>query len=182
MKFIPQIKFDTNYSYKQINVLDTTVTIENDSLITSIYTKLTDRHVFVHQKSYHPRSTKKAIPFSQALRIKRICSMEDDYREGITKLKQQFMERGYKESELQTITESKQYQYRDDLLKHRKKSGNDNITFITTYNKSLPNIRKCIDDNWDLLHINNRITTAFNTKPRIAYRRNANLRNLIGQY
>ena len=43
-KVHPQIKFDTNYSYTQIIFLDTTVTIKNDSLITSIYTKPTDRH------------------------------------------------------------------------------------------------------------------------------------------
>ena len=36
-KVHPQIKFDINYSYKQINFLDTTVTIENNSLVTSIH-------------------------------------------------------------------------------------------------------------------------------------------------
>ena len=128
----PQIKFDINYSYKQINFFDKTVTIENDSLITSIYTKPTDRHAFLHQKSYHPRSTKKAISFSQALRIKGICSKEDDYREGITKLKQQFMERGYKESELQLSLNKEDCINRDDIFKYRKKSSDDNNTFITT--------------------------------------------------
>ena len=112
-KVHPQIKFDINYSYKQINFLDTTVTIENNSLVTSVFTKPTDRHSFLHQKSYHPRSTKNAIPFSQALRIKRICSKDDDYKEGITKLKQQFIERGYKEEEPTSIIEqSKLYRKR----------------------------------------------------------------------
>ena len=181
-KVHPQIKFDINYSYKQINFLDTTVTIENNSLVTSVFTKPTDRHSFLYQKSYHPRSTKNAIPFSQALRIKRICSKDDDYKEGITKLKQQFIERGYKEAELQVSLNKANCIAREDLLKYRKKPMNDNITFITTYNKSLPNIRKCIDENWYLLHINNQIATAFHTKPKISYKRNVNLRNLIGQY
>ena len=64
------------------------------------------------------------------------------------------MEGGYKESELQLSLNKANCINKDDSFKYCKKGRNDNITFITTYNKSLSNIRKCIDDKWDLLHIN----------------------------
>ena len=74
-KVHPTIKFDVTYSYKEINILDTTVKITADNkLITTLHKKPTDKQSFLHHKSYHPSSTKKSIPFSQALRLSRICS------------------------------------------------------------------------------------------------------------
>ena len=65
----PKIKFDIQYSYKEINFLDTKVQITNNGqLQTTLYKKPTDRQSFLHKKSYHPPSTKQSIPYSQALR------------------------------------------------------------------------------------------------------------------
>ena len=77
----PTIKFDTQYSKETINFLDTTLTITKEGMLkTNIYSKPTDRKAYLHAKSYHPRCTKDTISFSQALRIKRICSEESDYQ------------------------------------------------------------------------------------------------------
>ena len=69
------IKFDLNYSYDEINFLDTVVYKDNEfKLQTKIYRKPTDRTNLLHLKSEHPSSTKTSIIYSQALRIKRIYS------------------------------------------------------------------------------------------------------------
>ena len=52
---------------------------------------------------------------------------------------------------------------------------------ITTYNKTLSNIRQAIKNRWSLLHINDEIKTSFTEEPFIAYRRKSNLRDIIGQ-
>ena len=56
------------------------------------------------------------------------------------------------------------------------------MVFLTKYNNQLPNIGKAIDDNWNHLHINSKISSAFTDKPIVAYKRNDNLRSLIGQH
>ena len=75
----PNIKFEVQYSKERIDFLDTTVIITKENTIeTTIYRKPTDHKAYLHSKSYHPRTTKEAIPYSQALRIKRICSDRTD--------------------------------------------------------------------------------------------------------
>ena len=47
--------------------------------VTTVYTKPTDRKAYLHAKSCHPRSTKDAIPFSQATRLRRICTEKAEF-------------------------------------------------------------------------------------------------------
>ena len=56
------------------------------------------------------------------------------------------------------------------------------MVFLTKYHNQLPNIGKNIDDNWNHLHINAKISSAFTDKPIVAYKCNDNLRSLIGQH
>ena len=112
------IKFDVNYSSSSVNFLDTKVTINPDhSIKTSLYQKPTDRHNFLHQKSYHPSSTKKSLPYSQALRIRRICSSPDDESAALGKLKEQFVTCGYKETVVQEAIEWAKTKNREELLR-----------------------------------------------------------------
>lgn len=61
--------------FRQLNFLDVTVMLdENRRLHTDVYNKPTDSHQYLHNTSYHPGHIKKSIAFSQAIRIKRICS------------------------------------------------------------------------------------------------------------
>ena len=175
------VKFDVNFSSSSVNVLDTTVTITPDhSIKTSLYQKPTDRHNFLHQKSYHPSSTKKSLPYSQALRIRRICSSPNDESAALVKLKEQFTARGYKETEVQEAIERAMTKNREELLQPTTKSDVIPLTLVTTYNKTLPNLRNILATNWEVLSINEEIGKKFNNKPLIAYRRNPNLRELLG--
>ena len=52
---------------------------------------------------------------------------------------------------------------------------------MLTYDDRLPKIREVVDENWKILQINSNESRKFAEKPRICYRRNRNLRDLIGQ-
>ena len=52
---------------------------------------------------------------------------------------------------------------------------------MTTYNQTLPNIEKAINKTWHLLQINPDIKQTFAEKPFIGYRKNKNLRSILGQ-
>ena len=92
----PSIKFDFNYSRTSINFLDLLITITKDGkLKTSIFTKPTDQKAYLHAKSYHPKSTKDAIAFTQALRIRRICNEESEFNKNSEKLINDLVDRGY---------------------------------------------------------------------------------------
>ena len=57
-------------------------------------------------------------------------------------------------------------------------------TFVMTYSRTLPDLRKVLEDNWSLLIINNLVKHVFNEKTIVAYCRNKNLtqpaRNISG--
>ena len=75
----PTIKFDLKYSKTEINFLDTVIyKNQQGALHTKIYKKPTDYPSYLHGRSEHPCSTKRSIIYSQALRIKRICSEEKE--------------------------------------------------------------------------------------------------------
>ena len=141
-KIHPTIKFETQYSKDSINFLDTTISITKEGrLKTNIYSKPTDRKAYLHAKSYHPKCTKEAISFSQALRIKRICSDVSDYRKNTDKLLEELVERGHKAETAKKTMEKANGIQREELLKYKEKPPNSKIPLIVTYNKLLPNCR-----------------------------------------
>lgn len=176
------IKFTVESSVREINFLDTTIYKKGNQLLTKTYKKPTDRPSYLHHTSYHPQPLKKNIPFGQALRLKRINTERVEYEKSIDSLKQSFLKRGYNEQELDKQFKKASRLNRDQLLKYKDKPKTTNqIPFITTYHKNLPKIRSIIDKTWNLLHINDNIKKIFDEKPFVAYRRNRNLRDLIGQ-
>ena len=178
----PTIKFDPNYSVKEINFLDTVVyKVQDCNLQTKVYRKPTDRTSLLHNKSAHPSATKTSIIYSQALRIKRICSEEREMRKQFSVLKEKLLVRGYESAVIDENILKTNAITREELLREKEKNvSNPKLPFITTFNKTLPNIREKIDSNWNTLKINQKISKAFQEKPLVAFRRNRNLQDLIG--
>ena len=56
------------------------------------------------------------------------------------------------------------------------------IDYCKDFPQNLPNIRSAINKHWNILKINPELEGTFqNTKPFLAYQRNRNLKDLIGQ-
>ena len=96
-------------------------------------------------------------------------------------LKESFINRGFKEKFLDTEFQRLSEIERDALLTSKSKEKDQKrIPFITTYNKTLPNLKHILNKHWHSLQINSNLRTVFEQEPLIAYRRNKNLGNLIG--
>ena len=61
------IAFQNMYIYSEF--LDVQVTLSGGNLSTDLFVKLTDMHQYLHASSCHVFHSKKAIPYSQALRL-----------------------------------------------------------------------------------------------------------------
>ena len=175
------IKFDVEVHTNEINFLDTTVYKDFDGkLRTRIYRKPTDRQNFLHYKSEHPPALKKSIPYSQALRIRKICNKDIDFEDDCIKLAGTFQSRGYNKTFIEEQIRKAAETPRSDLLKEKIKEPATRIPFITTYNRTLPSLNGIISKHWNILQIDRDIKDIFVNKPIIAYRRNINLKDLIG--
>ena len=91
----PTIKFTHETSRNNISFLDTYTTCENGIMSTDIYNKLIDKHQYLSPQSCHPKHCTKSIPYSQALRIKCICSNEQTTKKRLGELKCRLKKRGY---------------------------------------------------------------------------------------
>ena len=177
------IKFEAKYSFDKIEFLDTEVYKNNEGkLCTTLYKKPTDRQAYLHNKSYHPTSTKKSIVYSQSLRIRRICTEDSEYMKHALNLVQSLKKRGYKEEHCLSIIKDVEKFDRKELLKPKMKHMDNKSTMAITYHKNLPNIKSAWNNNKNILTINETISQIFNDSPRIAYKRNPNLHQILNSH
>ena len=96
--FHSSIKFTMDYSPYQFNYLDVLITKDESgkTLRTSLCRKPTDTHQYIHAQSCHRAVYKKPIPYSQAVRMKRICSEEEDLQHKLRDLESSLVNRDYK--------------------------------------------------------------------------------------
>ena len=73
------IRFTEGWSQTSTNFLDVTVALIGGKVTTDLYLKPTDNHQYLHSSLYHPYHCKKGIPYSQALRLNRICSNPNSF-------------------------------------------------------------------------------------------------------
>ena len=78
--FHPTIKFTSDISNEQHIFLDTVSRIESGKLTVDLYSKPTDKHQYLLSSSCHPKHCIQNIPYSLALRIRRICFRECDFQ------------------------------------------------------------------------------------------------------
>ena len=87
------IKFDFQFSPRKIAFLDAMLyRNENNNIQTTLYRKPADQQAFLHAKSEHPRSLTSSIPYSQALRLKTICSTSTEFDKNCAIIKQKFLD------------------------------------------------------------------------------------------
>ena len=176
------IKFDCKTSTESINFLDTVVQItEQREITTKLYKKPTDEQPFLHQKSYHPNFTKTSIAYSQALRIRRICNRDEDFEAEIDLLIKKLADRGYERDKIMESIEKVRKTKREETLVYKEKVQLQAIPFVATYDKRIPDVKASIDKCWETLSINNQIASKFTQKPILSFRRNKNLKDMIGQ-
>ncbi len=92
----PTIKFAHEYSRNSINFLDVHVTKNEEGyLMTDLFVKPTDSHAYLNYSSCHPRHIVNSIPYSQALRIIRICSNPESRKSRLSDLQNNLISRGF---------------------------------------------------------------------------------------
>ena len=96
--FHPAIQFTSTISELELPFLDIQLRINNNKIQTSVHYKETDTHNYLHHTSLHPDHCKQAIPYSLFLRLRRICSDDDDFITRKTEMKNNF--RGYPQTQL----------------------------------------------------------------------------------
>ena len=119
---------------------------------------------------------KKNIPYGQALRLKKICSEDQEFDKAALLSSKKLKSRKYKDEEINIQISKAKSQNRDLLLQRRERKPLNRIPCVFTYNKKIPDIKGAIDRHWHLLKINSNLEPVFTEKPFMAFKRYRNLR------
>ena len=175
----PTIKFTHEVSTSSINFLDTTIKINsNRELYTTLYEKPTDTHLYLHYTSSHHAPSKTKGPYGQYLRLRRICTYDDDFNSNAEKLTSYYLKRGYPQKAL-TKHYKRASKFTQNELEVKLKSPINTPVMVTNFNPCNPNIKEIIHRNWNIISNSPDCGPVFKDKPIVGFRRLPNLRNLL---
>ena len=97
------------------------------------YYKPTDSLSYMLYLSSHPSHVKNSIPFSQFLRLRRLCSDDSDFSEKSEAMCQFFDKRGYPVSVVQAGHHRAQQIDRQSALQTAEEESSDRIPFTLTF-------------------------------------------------
>lgn len=176
------IKFTADYSPVRVNYLDVSVYIDSGLKIqTTLYTKPTDAHLYLHHSSHHPPHQKNSIPYSQLLRVRLICSTLKEFdKHGLTMLSH-FASRGYPKKLLWQHFDKVRSLTRQQLLNPPPRQPTQPIiplilNYQSQHHQKISNILRTNQTILDNSLNNDKL---LENKILIAYRKNPNLRDLL---
>ena len=156
---------------------------EGRVLTTDLFCKPTDTHQFLHKKLCHPWHTKKAIPYSQALSYRRICSEDRQFRDRVNNLAGWLKDRGYEESIVNEQIDRVHRLDRETLLAEADRGPNpgrgDRIPLVITYHPAFNSVGKTIRSLHSMLSNSEEHREVCPEPPVTAFRRCKNLKDLL---
>ena len=149
----PTIKFTASWSAEEVIFLDTRVYLEDGLVVTDLHVKPTDKHQFLCMDSCHPKHCKTAIPYSQALRLRRICSEDENFLKRVRDLKSYFLKRGYTEQLLNFQIQRALDTPREACLQPKRNQDKSARTpLVVTYHPALPSFCSTTRCHLPILH------------------------------
>ena len=136
----PAIQFTPAHSIKSVNFLDVLATLTNDGTIsTDLSTKPTDAHQYLHMNSCHHNHVNKAIAFSHATRILRICSDPATAQSRCNELIEYLVRRGHGRRRTQLEVQRAIDAHRNPQMHIR--NIDRRVYFIVQHHPGLPDIK-----------------------------------------
>ena len=127
-------------SQNSVDFLDLKVSLKDGAIFTDLLIKPTDGHQFLYYKSSHPNHIKNSITYSQALKISRLCSSQNDLNAHISNLKDWFLARDYPQKvvseQIDKVVFGKQ--------PNRKDISEQGMSFVAAYHPKLKDLDKLI--------------------------------------
>ena len=166
-RFHPNLKFTHEFSEKSVTFLDLNVNLSSGSITTDLHIKPTDRHLYLHFSSAHPDHTKRSIVYSQALRISRVCSFEEDFKRHTTRMKSWFLNRGYPSWLINKQMEKVKHSH----LNHRKTAQkSQGVPLVITNHPLFKTFGNIIRKHLNLLYMKEEVKRVFTPCPMVSFR------------
>ena len=171
------INFTAEWSKTSINPLDVIVSLAEGVIKTDLYVKSTDSHQYLQPSSRHPFHCKNGIPYSQALRLNRICSETNSFDKRCNDLERFLLERGYSSKLVRKEILRARKIPRNELLDKEKSQGNDSkLTFNVTYYPVFRHLKNQLKELHVIMACGEAHKKVFREVPIIGFKNNKNLK------
>ena len=145
--FHPTITFTAQYSKEKVNFLDLNIKLIDGTLKADLFVKLAVTNQILDPTSSHPYLCEKGIPYSQALRLNRICSDNTRFDQSSNDLQKWLMERGYSENMLcKQVLRARGLSRNDFLEREKQQMSEQKLTFKITYYPTFQNVRAIMEE------------------------------------
>ena len=175
----PSMKFTWKYSSETIDFLDVQLSVNEGNITTDLYVKPTDTHQYLHASSCHVYHSKKSIPYSQALRLNRICSNNSLFDKRCNQLEDWLCKRGYSSKMVRKQILAARRFSRDDLLNKEKQPPKDKLILNVTYHPLLRGIKDILRKLQLLLECDSGHQKVFSDTPMVGFRKGKSLKDLL---
>ena len=139
--------------------------------------------MYLLPSSSHFHSVSDNIPYGVALRLKRICSTEEEFSKKSIEYKNHLLARGYKRNKVKKQFQKVNFFSRETLLtKQPKISSNKKIVLNLDYHPTLRNVGSIIKRHLPILYKSVAMKETFNpykTRMMIGFRRHKNLKEIL---
>ena len=175
----PYLKFTIEIGGYFITVLDLRIGIHEGHLITSVYSKPTDSHLYLQAESCHQEASINGIQKGVALRLRRICSTLDEFDAKSKEYSAYLVARGHNPYMVQSAFQSVRALTVSQARTKAQRSVNKKVIFSTKFNPLGPNVRGIIKKHSHILKNSVKAKELFPEGVMIASKREQNLKELL---
>ena len=182
----PTIKFTHECSEQELTFIDMTVYKGPNFETTNIldrktHTKKTNKQLYIHRTSYHPKACKKAIATGETIRYLRTNSRKPTFTKMTSQLTDKLIQRGYKAKDVKATIKKLPFENKEQILNKQPTNPNQKpIIFPTKLNDCHTDLKHILYNNWEIISKDEELKSMLPDKPIIAYyKKNKSLANFL---
>lgn len=179
-----ELKFTTELNlHQEVPFLDCLLFRDLDGVWQSrAYSKIRGDKSYIHAASGHHPSIKRLTIRNEARRMRKLCSMDNDFEAALEDLHSQFLARGYSHRQIARQFDYVRRSTRDKILSGAPAQDNQNsrdFHTVFTYNPAYLHLQSTVDRTLQKAppHIRQKLR-----KPNVRFRNPTNLANLLAQH
>lgn len=167
----------------RIHFLDLEILNTSEGMITRSFFKATDRNSYISTTSCQHKPWLDNIPRGQFMRMRRNCTLEDDFETQSDRLEGMFLDKGYRKEFLKRERNMVRNLSRDDLLRDKNAAvGNkefDGTCIVLDYSLQSKDVERILKKYWSVLKQDTHLKDLLSDKPKIVYKKAPSLRDRL---
>ena len=178
--FHPALEFTHIISEDCLSFLDIQLSVAEDRISTSVHYKETDAHCYFDYNSSHPQKCKDSIPYSQFRRLRRLCSIDEDFQTKTKEMSTFFDDSNYP-SNITTSAMDKVSNLTQEafLVPVNNQTTRERIPLTLTFHPLNKQVKDIVYNNFHILTDDDETSAIFQNPPLMAYRRDKNIKDLL---